>query len=508
MFPKSTLIISTVAVILFGLFAFSPTASAYQIGVSPNMLSLRSGLVGYWTFDGKDMANGVALDKSGNFATGTPFNIATSTFYAAGKIGQGLKFDGVNDKVVISNTGNLNNLSQKSVFLWVNFKKNKGSYAYDGGYWTSPYGDLLEKSAIDKKVTIYVKNSTGIVVSFALDGYFPLDTWKYVGYTYDGNFVRYYVNGTEISAAVDSLTGTIAGSAYNPTIGCHNNDTNFCANEIVDDVRIYNRALTANEITALYNLGANSHINVSPLKNLTSGLVGYWTFDGKDTPWTSSTAATTLDKSGNGNTGTLTSMSQSTSPAPGKIGQGLNFDSVDDYVQVNSPTSLDDLPAITISAWVYPRGSGENNTGFIMHKSTGFGASGWYFAIDSGGSAGVLNPTFFVDYDGATNLSRVVAAANTIPLKRWTYVTMSWDGTSSATGIKFYVDSVETAYASPTDGAGNRVLDTSSSSQIGNNTSSRTFDGIIDDVRIYNRALTANEITQLYNLGANSHINK
>ena len=98
-------------------------------------------------------------------------------------------------------------------------------------------------------------------------------------------------------------------------------------------------------------------------------------------------------------------------------------------------------------------------------------------------------------------MSRVVAAANTIPLKRWTYVTMSWDGTSSATGIKFYVDSVETAYASPTDGAGSRVLDTSSSSQIGNNTASRTFDGIIDDVRIYNRALSANEIKQLYNLG-------
>src|SRR3989338_6588037 len=118
MFPKSTLIISTVAIILFGLFAFSPTASAYQIGVSPNMLSLRSGLVGYWTFDGKDMANGVALDKSGNFATGTPSGIATSTFYAAGKIGQALNFDGVNDYVNITSTSNLKNISSGAVSLW------------------------------------------------------------------------------------------------------------------------------------------------------------------------------------------------------------------------------------------------------------------------------------------------------------------------------------------------------------------------------------------------------
>src|SRR3989338_2640061 len=67
----------------------------------------------------------------------------------------------------------------------------------------------------------------------------------------------------------------------------------------------------------------------------TSGLVGYWTFDGADTPWTSSTAATTLDKSGNNNTGTLTSMNRATSPTEGKIGQALNFDGSNDYVNIS-----------------------------------------------------------------------------------------------------------------------------------------------------------------------------
>jgi hypothetical protein len=65
---------------------------------------------------------------------------------------------------------------------------------------------------------------------------------------------------------------------------------------------------------------------------LSTGLVGWWTMDGKDTPWTSATAGTTLDSSGNGNTGTLTSMNRATSPVAGKIGQGLNFDGVDDYI--------------------------------------------------------------------------------------------------------------------------------------------------------------------------------
>ena len=67
--------------------------------------------------------------------------------------------------------------------------------------------------------------------------------------------------------------------------------------------------------------------------DIQSGLVGYWTFDGKDTSWTNSTTATTLDKSGNGNTGTLTNMLQSTAPVPGKIGQALKFDGSSGYVQ-------------------------------------------------------------------------------------------------------------------------------------------------------------------------------
>src|SRR3989338_7510865 len=72
-------------------------------------------------------------------------------------------------------------------------------------------------------------------------------------------------------------------------------------------------------------------INTSQAGKLTSGLVGHWTFDGQDTNWTSATAGTTADKSPAGtNTGTLTNMSQSTSPTIGKVGQGMYFNGTDD----------------------------------------------------------------------------------------------------------------------------------------------------------------------------------
>src|SRR3989344_7872531 len=70
-------------------------------------------------------------------------------------------------------------------------------------------------------------------------------------------------------------------------------------------------------------------INSSQAGMLTSGLVGYWTFDGQDTNWG---ANTTDDVSTNSNIGTMTNMSTTTSPVPGVAGRGLNFYGSDDYV--------------------------------------------------------------------------------------------------------------------------------------------------------------------------------
>ena len=63
----------------------------------------------------------------------------------------------------------------------------------------------------------------------------------------------------------------------------------------------------------------------------TDGLVGYWSFNGADMNWSTGQA---LDRSGNSNNGTTTNMSTTTSPVPGKVGQALKFDGVDDYVSV------------------------------------------------------------------------------------------------------------------------------------------------------------------------------
>ena len=91
-------------IFFISLFSFPHTASAgTTIGVSPNVMSLTNGLVGYWSFDGNDVVNGVIRDKSGNGNHGNAINIASSTFYTQGKLGQGGKFDGGDDVVNVSN---------------------------------------------------------------------------------------------------------------------------------------------------------------------------------------------------------------------------------------------------------------------------------------------------------------------------------------------------------------------------------------------------------------------
>ena len=139
----------------------------------------------------------------------------------------------------------------------------------------------------------------------------------------------------------------------------------------------------------LYSQGVATHVSASPkvgpttscTSGLSCGLVGYWTFDGKDTPWTSSSAATTLDKSGNGNTGTLTNMLQSTAPVPGKIGQALKFDGSSGYVDIGTNSSLH--PAnITVSFWIKPNTI--SGTLFLLNEQSSSPYYGYATYFDGG----------------------------------------------------------------------------------------------------------------------------
>jgi hypothetical protein len=92
------------------------TAHAGAILHAPTYVGLGSGLVGFWSFDGKDMAGVTSYDRSGNGNNGTLTNSPART---AGKIGQALRFDGVNDLVSVPDAATLSPAGEITISSWV-----------------------------------------------------------------------------------------------------------------------------------------------------------------------------------------------------------------------------------------------------------------------------------------------------------------------------------------------------------------------------------------------------
>ena len=222
---------------------------------------------------------------------------------------------------------------------------------------------------------------------------------------------------------------------------------------------------------------------------LTNGLVGYWSFDGKDMA-----GNTAYDRSGNNNNGTLTN---GPTRAIGKIGHGLSFDGVDDYVDSGTASVLDDLGPVSISAWIYPRSEGESGVGAIVTKDTALTSGYWLLRMYSAG----INSLSFIKNYSTTDLI-IATADNAITLNTWQHITLVWDGSSSAVNAKIYINATEASYVQQQNGVDTKNSDNALNLYIGNRGNSNiTFDGSIDDVRIYNRALTSDEVKRLYNLG-------
>ena len=209
------------------------------------------------------------------------------------------------------------------------------------------------------------------------------------------------------------------------------------------------------------------------------------------------TGLSAADSSGNANTGNL---QLGPTWVPGKIGTGLNFDGSptggDDIVNAGNGTSVNNLGAMTVAAWINVDTVGEA-AGRIVHKATGTApVNGWQFVTQGPNQIG-----FAVDY-ATTDLVRV-SAANAISLGGWRHVVVTWDGTPTATNVLMYVDGVAVgSYATTTSALGARVSDASANIYLGNEVNGgRTLDGVLDDVRVYNRVLSPTEIQAVHRAG-------
>ncbi|HKA82324.1 MAG TPA: LamG domain-containing protein [Acidimicrobiales bacterium] len=202
----------------------------------------------------------------------------------------------------------------------------------------------------------------------------PVGSWSYVAVTYDGSILRMFVNGDQVAS--QPTTGAVKRSG-NPLWLGGNHPYGEYFDGLIDEARVYDRALTEAEIRADMETpvatGGAAGGQASPVAGpqaarlAAAGPVAAYSFD-------EGTGSSLGDGSGNGNVGTVSGATWS----QGRYGTALRFNGADDVVRVPPSTSLDVGPALTLSAWIRPATS-QGGWRTILHREQDA------FFLDAGG---------------------------------------------------------------------------------------------------------------------------
>ena len=217
----------------------------------PQTQAQTSGLVGHWTFN--EGSGTTANDSSGNNNTGTLVN---GPIWTTGKIGQALNFDGVNDYVEVRDAGvSIPSLAfgtgPFSVSFWIKVTSPEDFDILIGA--RRNYGWQLQDRATFLR--FFINDSVG---SDTIDSTInPFDNaWHHIVGLRDGTNLRLYIDSIAQTPVADTLRNT--DEAPLPGLRFGAGGAVFADSfhgGLIDEVRIYNRALTTDEIKRLYNMG-------------------------------------------------------------------------------------------------------------------------------------------------------------------------------------------------------------------------------------------------------------
>jgi hypothetical protein len=425
-------------------------ASTRSSEVSATVPVVLTGPVAAFGFE--EGAGTVAGDASGHANHAT---LRGPRWTTSGRFGRGLTLDGIDDWVTVADGASLDLTRGMTLEAWVRparlsgwrtvlLKEGGGAlayalYAHDNAPRPSAYARLSGQTS-----------SHGAFGTAQL----PLNTWTHLAATYDNATLRLYVNGLEVHR--QALTGSMVTTTGALRIGGNSLWGEYFEGTL-DEVRVYARALSAAEINA--DMGAA----------VASGLVAAYGFE-------EGVGTATADASGKGHTGSLTGA---TWAAEGRFGRALRFDGIDDRVAVADSNALDLTNRFTVEAWVNPA----MLTGWrtVVIKET---ADGLAYAVYANDNAPKPAAYGRIAGEGA---SRSSTGTTQLPVNTWTHLAATYDGTT----LRVFVNGVE---AGTTPMTGSLVTSANALSIGGSLVWGEYFEGLIDEVRIYNRALSAAEI--------------
>ncbi len=199
-------------------------------------------------------------------------------------------------------------------------------------------------------------------------------------------------------------------------------------------------------------------------------LIGWWKLD-------ETSGLTAADSSVFGNDGTLPNMAGN-EWTNGTVGGALEFDGTDDYVSVPNSSSLQLTSALTMAGWIKANSWGSGTDVDIIARKGEDNPNNYQLSIADGLA------TLYLD-DGDGSGYRGDTLLNT---GQWYHVAATWDGTT----VRVYVDGV--LDNDPPDLHGNNISTDTRAFYIGGRSGADLLNGILDDIRIYNRALSEAEI--------------
>ncbi len=373
---------------------------------------------------------------------------------APGHTGSAARFDGLDDCIEIVPAGDLRLTDQGTLAAWI-YPTGAGSGIVinkEGEYEVVRYADGTIRWAFANEDPGWTWPDTGYVA--------PLNQWTHIVVVYDAGVIQTYANGT--------LVHTYSGSGnirpaddHNFSIGGRKRTSEYFEG-VIDEVHVFDRVLSADEIRSLY-------LGCGPVLALPF-----------DEPWATD-SATVLDDSGWEHDGTLNTGDAINKAVPGKVGAyALRFDGLDDSVSVTQSHDLDRYDTVSIAAWIYPTGTGSGGQqgGIVVNKEGEFEIARF--------GDGTIHWAFNNDDPGWGWQSTGYEA----PLNQWTHVAVAYDAGVVQT---FANGTLVHTY----EGSGS--LPYHDELRIGGRAhSSQHFDGLIDDVHIYPRALSELEVQALY----------
>ena len=428
--------------------------------------------VAHWKFDKQtgQTAYDTAGNNDGTLGTSTAAQGEDPTHRNSGycKVGNCLEFDGVDDYV---DAGTIGALSYFTIEGW--FRQD----ATGNQKWIG-----IAEASDDSKVTWIGSGNSGAPTEWDAG----VNSMSANGMEVTGTDWHHYVlvyNGTNGIAYKDGVSkGSIGNTSVSYTnarvhIGKRAWADSGYFNGLIDDVQIYNYVRTPAQIAWDYNRGAP---------------IGWWKMDeGQDTATTcDATSATVYDYSGNSNNGTLDlegSPATSTAWTEGKYGCALDFGGSGAYDKVDIGSQVITTDAFSIATWIKPDAwcAASNSSGFIYQGS---GSSEYGIAL----GLHYTGKLYVTVNGGGGNIDKSLGA-----LGVWKHITLIVpdDGNAYA-----YLDGEILGSVAVT--GGEVAEDLHFGYWYKTSTNYRYYNGKMDDIRIYNYALTPTQIRNVFNEGS------